>query len=66
MGPILKNRDIPLIFPLFNSENNLYIEQFLLNKPTFEEPLSMVQIALLPALTDAAFALDRLALHSDK
>ena len=58
VGPMLRIRDIPQTYPLFNSVMNSHIEQFWRHKPTFEQ-LSSGHVALLPELIDTTFALHR-------
>jgi hypothetical protein len=58
VGPMLRIRDIPRSYPLFNRVMNRHIEQFWMRMPTFEET-SFGQIAILDTQIDTTFALHR-------
>lgn len=58
VGPMLRIRDIPLSYPLFNHVMNRHIEQFWHNTPAFEQT-SVGKIAILETVIDTTFALHR-------
>jgi len=58
IGPMLRIRDIPADYPLFNRVMNRHIEQFWRHAPTFTET-SRGAVAVLPAVVDTTFALHR-------
>jgi hypothetical protein len=57
-GPMLRIRDIPRTYPLFNRVMNRHIEQFWRHVPTLTET-SFGEVAILPAAIDTTFALHR-------
>ena len=58
VGPMLRIRDIPAQYPLFNRVMNRHIGQFWRHAPTFTET-SRGTVAVLPAVVDTTFALHR-------
>src|SRR5665811_65556 len=58
VGPMLRIRDIPRDYPLFNRAMNRHIEQFWHHMPTFEET-SFGRVAVLATGIDTTFALHR-------
>lgn len=58
VGPMLRIRDIPLNYPLFNRVMNRHIEQFWHSVPTFVQT-SVGKIAVLETVIDTTFALHR-------
>ena len=58
VGPMLRIRDIPRTYPLFNRVMNRHIEQFWRHVPSMAET-SWGQVAILPATIDTTFALHR-------
>jgi len=57
-GPMLRIRDIPRTYPLFNRAMNRHIEQFWQHVPTVTET-SFGEVAVLPSAIDTTFALHR-------
>lgn len=58
VGPMLRIRDIPRSYPLFNRAMNRHVEQFWRHLPTITET-SFGEVAILPATIDTTFALHR-------
>ncbi|HEV8397066.1 MAG TPA: polysaccharide pyruvyl transferase family protein [Vicinamibacterales bacterium] len=58
VGPMLRIRDIPSYYPLFNRVMNRHIEQFWRHLPTMTST-SLGEVAVLPAIIDTTFALHR-------
>jgi hypothetical protein len=58
VGPMLRIRDIPRDYPLFNWAMNRHIDQFWRHTPQWTET-SVGRIAFLPAPVDTTFALHR-------
>lgn len=58
VGPMLRIRDIPHTYPLFNRVMNRHIEQFWQHVPTMTET-SFGQVAIQQATIDTTFALHR-------
>jgi glycosyltransferase involved in cell wall biosynthesis len=58
VGPMLRIRDIPRSYPMFNRVMNRHIEQFWRFIPTLEDT-SFGQVAFLESVIDTTFALHR-------